>query len=47
MSSKQEKAKRRLYDDKYRHHLEHKRWLKRRPNIIHFVKYIRWRKEEP
>lgn len=47
MSARQEKEKRRTSDEMYRYHLEHKRWLKRRPSIIHFAKYIHWRKEEP
>ena len=47
MSARQEKEKRRTGDEMYRYHLEYKRWLKRRPSIIHFIKYIRWRKEEP
>lgn len=47
MSAKREKEKRREQNPGYRHRLEHDRWLQSRPNILHFAKYIRWRKEEP
>ena len=47
MSAKREKEKRREQNPDYRHRLERDRWLRSRPNIFHFARYIRWRKEEP
>ena len=43
MSAKREKEKRREQNPDYRHRLEHDRWLRSRPNIFHFARYIRWR----
>ena len=47
MGAKREKEKRRELDPYYRRRLEHDRWFKSRPHILHFFKYIKWRREEP